>query len=110
LDSWPDLGREVTFKGDNLVVLEVSKRENKIRFGEPPAPGRVQRKVYTAPLEWWVRNIEGKEPERSPDFKGFITSYAEKGGPSENFAEMVAFYALGKLPKGLVDLLEPILH
>ena len=38
------------------------------------------------------------------------TPYAEKGGPNENFAEMVAYYALGKLPPGLVELLEPILQ
>ena len=107
-EGWPEVGREVEYKGDKLVVLDVKKYVNKIQFGEPPAPGVVRRKVYTAPLEWWSRNIEGKEPERGPDFKGFVTTYAQKGGPSENFAEMVAFYALGKLPTGLVELLEPI--
>lgn len=107
-EAWPEIGREVEYKGDKLVVLNVSQTLNKIEFGEPPAPGVYRRKVYKAPVEWWLRNIEGKEPERGPDFKGFITTYAQKGGPDENFAEMVAFYALGKLPKGLTDLLLPI--
>lgn len=108
-DAWPQVGREVEYKGEKLVVLNVSQTLNKIEFGEPPAPGVLSRKVYKAPVEWWLRNIEGKTPELEPDFKGFITAYAQKGGPDENFAEMVAHYALGKLPKGLVELLEPII-
>lgn len=106
--GWPELGREIDFKGEKLVVLNVSRHENKIQFGEPPAPNVYRRKVYTAPLEWWLKNIEGKEPERGPDFKGFITGYAKKDA-DENFAEMVAYYALGKLPQGLIELLEPII-
>lgn len=107
--DYPEVGRTVEFKGDKLVVLDVNRYRDKIQFGEPPAPGVRSRKIYTAPLEWWAKNIEGKELERGPDFKGFITPYAQKGGASENFAEMVAYYALGKLPQGLVELLEPIL-
>jgi hypothetical protein len=33
-----------------------------------------------------------------PDYKGFVTDYAKKGGPSENFAEMFSFYCMGRLP------------
>jgi hypothetical protein len=40
----------------------------------------------------------------------FITAYAKRGGPAENFAEMVSFYAVGKLPKEQVELLEPLLR
>ena len=106
--NWPEIGREVQYKGDDLVVLTVDRSKNKIQFGEPPAQGVYQRKVYTAPLQWWQKNIEG-ETEKSPDSKGFVSAYAQKGGPDENFAEMVAYYALGKLPKPLVEMLEPIL-
>ncbi len=108
-EGWPELGREVEYKGDKLVVLGVSQASNKIQFGEPRAPGVLQRKVYTAPLEWWLKNIEGKEPERGPDYKGFVSAYAQKGGADENFAEMIAFYALGKLSKALEEMLLPIL-
>lgn len=38
----------------------------------------------------------------------FITPYAKKS-PSENFAEMIAFHAMGKLPGPLVEMLEPLL-
>ena len=107
--DWPTLGKQVQYKGKDLVVLRVNKDQNVIEFGEPPARGTFQREVYKAPLEWWTKTFEGREPERGPDFKGFITSYAQKGGPDENFAEMVSFYVLGRLPQGLVDLLEPLI-
>jgi len=47
--------------------------------------------------------------EQKVDPLDFITAYAKKGGPGENFAEMVSFMALGKLPQAQVDLLLPIL-
>lgn len=109
-EGWPEIGRELEYKGKKLVVLSVNPTLDKIQFGEPPAPGVTRRELYTAPIEWWNRNIEKKKPERSPDFKGFITSYAQKGGPDENFAEMVSYYALGMLPQGLSELLEPIIR
>ena len=109
-EGWPEVGHAVEYKGDKLVVLNVNRYTNKIQFGEPPTAGKMSRTVYTAPsLEWWAKNIEGRELERGPDFNGFITPYAKSGGPSENFAEMVSYYAAGKLPSGLVELLEPIL-
>ena len=50
-----------------------------------------------------------KTPETTGTGLNFITAYAKSGGPGENFAEMVSFYALGKLPKEQVELLLPLL-
>jgi len=110
VSGWPEIGRRITYKKLDLIVTKVDKVGNKITFEQPHEPGLTKRRVYSAPLEWWVENIDvGGKIERSPDFKGFITPYAKKGGPGENFAEMVAYYALGELPAPLVALLKPVL-
>jgi hypothetical protein len=110
VSGWPEVGRRIKYKKLDLVVTRVDKVGNKITFEQPPAPGLIKRARYSAPLEWWVENIDvGAKIERSPDFNGFITPYAKKGGPGENFAEMVAYYALGELPAALVALLKPVL-
>ncbi len=50
--------------------------------------------IYTAPVGMLV----AENPKFRPvDFKGFVTSYA-KTSPTENFAEMFAFYCTGELP------------
>lgn len=42
--------------------------------------------------------MQGVDPRQlDVDFKGFVTPYAKKD-PSENFAEMFAFYCVGELP------------
>ena len=110
VSGWPEVGRRIKYKKLDLVVVKVDKINNKITFEQPPAPGLIKRARYSAPIEWWVENIDvGAKIERSPDFNGFITPYAKKGGPGENFAEMVAYYALGELPAALVALLKPVL-
>lgn len=76
--------------------------------GEPEAHKApiVQRYVYKMPLEAY--NQAAGKP-RAPGALTFVTGYAEKGGPEENFCEMVAFYAMGKLPPQQVELLKPLL-
>jgi len=81
MQGWPERGQVVQYKGDTLTVLNVDTRNNKIEFGEPPAPGVYQRKVYTAPLQWWAKNIEGRETVLGENYSGFITDYARRGGP-----------------------------
>ena len=110
LSGWPEIGRKIKYKKLDLVVTKVDKIANKIKFEQPPAPGLIHRKAYMTNLQWWIKNIDvGAKIEKGPDFNGFITPYAKKGGPSENFAEMVAYYALGELPAALVALLKPVL-
>ena len=111
-EHFPTVGQTVEYKGGTYQVLTVSPKLDKITFGEPNArlmlPGS---KAWTANLDWWQANIEGVGRKTLPeDFKGYVTTYAEKGGPTENFAEMVAMYALGRLPKPLVELLEAVIR
>jgi hypothetical protein len=60
-------------------------------------------------LDAWTDMTKGRVID-TPDYKGFITNYAKKGGPGENFAEMFAFYCLGKLPASQVDLFETLVR
>jgi hypothetical protein len=61
---------------------------------------------YTMPFGKYFA-LKGEKQNKDP--LDFITAYANKGGPGENFAEMVSFYAIGKLPKEQLDLLLPLL-
>jgi hypothetical protein len=109
ISGWPEIGRKVKFKGLDLIVTKVEKTKNKITLEQHPAPG-LAKPTYSAPIEWWAENIDvGAKLEHSPDFKGFISPYAKDGGPGENFAEMVAYHALGELPAPLVSLLKPLI-
>ena len=64
---------------------------------------------YKIDLEGWLA-MKGEKTRdlTQPDFKGFVTDYAKKGGPGENFAEMFAFYCLDKLPRALVEPFETL--
>jgi len=46
----------------------------------------------------------------APEGYHFVSHYAEDAGPTENFAEMVSYMALGHLPAQQVKLLEPLLR
>jgi hypothetical protein len=108
--AWPDVGREVKVKRTTWVVTRVNAERNTIYLKSKPAPGQVE-KMATTSLDGFL-TLSGEkalESDRLPgNPEGFVTQYAKKD-PSENFAEMVAFYALGKLSKPLTDLLVPIL-
>jgi hypothetical protein len=61
------------------------------------------------PLEAWAELKGQKSRDVSkPDYIGFVTNYAKKGGPAENFAEMFAFYCLSKLPQKQVEPFEQL--
>lgn len=59
----------------------------------------------TIPLAGWIRN---KGLDTSQHVTGFVTPYAAKNH-EENFAEMVAFYCLDKLPDDQVEMLKAVL-
>lgn len=55
------------------------------------------------------RALQGdKRDSTVPGFKGFVTDYASKNA-SENFAEMFAYYCMGRLPESQVSLFEKTL-
>jgi hypothetical protein len=104
---WPEEGQEVEFKGMKLKVLDVSRYGNKIKFGLPPGSEDAPRGItFSANIEGWSKQFSGVDVKTHR----FVSNYAKKGGPDENFAEMVSFYALGKLPADQIPLLEAIIR
>lgn len=67
-------------------------------------------KKATVSLSGWLALKSGQSGTSGLDPKpsGFITSYAATS-PGENFAEMLAFFVLGKLPDDQVAMLESVL-
>ena len=105
--QYPSPGETTRYKGKTIVVREVSPWKGTIKLKEEaPKPGE-ENVVYTVSIDGWYQ-LKGLSPADIPDFKGFVTKYA-RTNPDENFAEMVSFYVLGKLPKTQVPLLEEIL-
>ena len=103
----PKPGEEVCSKGKVYVVDEYTigaRRGFHIPWvvklhqkDKPQARGQIDLLGY-AKLKGIIGHSMGK----------FVTPYAKKS-PSENFAEMVSFYAIGKLPETLIELLKPII-
>jgi hypothetical protein len=100
----PERGEELITEGKKLKLTEVSRYKQRVTFVKEGDPPNV---AYTAPLLIWLK-MKGIEPHQIPDYKGFVTKYAGTN-PEENFAEMVSFFAIGKLPQSQIGLLEPIL-
>ena len=95
----PKVGRDVTVNGKEWTVNKVAPRSKKITLYEK-GKGTLFGARMEVSLDWWMVNVE-----KASDYVGFVSGYAEKGGPDENFAEMVAFYAEGKLPAPLTRML-----
>jgi len=104
MEALPKRGEELTNNGETFKVTSIDYMHKKIQFTKAGDPPNI---AYSAPAEYWFQ-LKGVEPHQIPGFKGFITRYAGTN-PIENFAEMVSFYALGKLPDDQVELLKPIL-
>jgi hypothetical protein len=105
----PSPGDTLPYRGDTLVVTRVDRAAGKVfvtfqddpskrRLGElPPTP-----QTLSVPIDKWPTVRQKKRQGR------FVTVYASTDA-SENFAEMVAFYAAGKLPPDQVKMLLQIL-
>jgi hypothetical protein len=101
----PAIGDKVEHKGKTYKVtgFDWGRGGTKIKLeqeGNPTWKGSTN-------LEGWeALNGGGRNVDKDPDYKGFVSDYAKSGGPKENFAEMFAFYAMGRLPilqKGLFE-------
>jgi hypothetical protein len=124
--SLPKLGETVLYEGKQMKVVDTDYRRKSVKVQEDaeprcfacgqPVKGHqpdaehktpiIRKEFYTMPAAMFYK-LQGKEMEVDP--MDFVTPYAKRGGPTENFAEMVAYYVLGKLPKKQIDLLEPII-
>jgi len=108
----PKKGDSITIKGETVYVIRIdysprTKGGFKIFLDLDPAATRP--KMLTTPRGYVSLQSGEMTMEREPYLGPFITSYAQKGGPSENFAEMFAFYCMDQLPKDQAPLLEAIL-
>jgi hypothetical protein len=59
----------------------------------------------SVPLDtfWQMKGQNVRGFEDNPEYIGYVSDYAKRGGPSENFAEMFAYFCLNKLPKLQVE-------
>ena len=123
----PAYGETVEYGGKTLRVEQKDVRRRSVTLADPKPPecfvcaekGRdhhendeehkmpIRRKEVIQMSAAMFYKLKGVEQKVDP--LDFVTGYAKKGGPGENFAEMVSFYAIGKLPKEQIDLLLPIL-
>ena len=96
----PPVGETIVIKGDLYQVKGVTwaRGEQRVVLQDPTNP-----KGSAAISLAGYLSYKGQAPDLSrnfdddPNFEGFVTNYA-KTKPSENFAEMFAFYCLGRLP------------
>lgn len=105
--EYPEKGKQIEHEGSTLTVVDVRPYKRQVVFTDSKKDARAQ---FIAPVQLWYQRFEKKEMSDFPNYKGFVSEYAEKGGPGENFAEMVASYALGKLPAAQVKLLESVVR
>ena len=121
----PKRGETCLYEGKPMIVTDLDFRRMSVTIiedappkcfacGQPVAGHQpdaehkapiLRQRAYVMPAETFYQ-LQGKEVD--PSKITFITNYAKENA-AENFAEMVSFYVLGKLPPHLVALLEPIL-
>jgi hypothetical protein len=118
--AYPHIGEEYTTQGvwaqrepDKKVrVKDYNLRKKTVQYYVLDEFGRTGNAYYEIPIQSWWAMFKGQnlELEAKPVVLGkFVTHYAKVGGPFENFAEMVAYYVLKKLPEPQVKPLEEIL-
>lgn len=107
----PNPGETIVDKGVtySVVTTEWSPRSGYKVILQPNEGGVKPGVKVSISLEGWLDRkrgpAQGTRDLDDPDHLGFVTAYAKKS-PSENFAEMFSFYAMGKLPKSLVPIFE----
>ena len=75
-----------------------------VKFKDPNDPPNM---ISVAPIQFWLQKIEGKSPDQQKSVS-FVSDYAKKS-PGENFAEMVSYWAIGKLPAEQIEMLKQII-
>ncbi len=103
--DWPEPGDTVEHEGKKLTVIRVDAKNKNVVYhkeGDPP------NSRYATHVQYWIQDFKGIPPHEQKDFKGFVTGYAKKS-PGENFAEMISYFAIGKLPDEQKELLYKVL-
>lgn len=76
------------------VIVKLERID--LKLGELPEKGSISLEGWSGLAgEGGTRAV--RDVDTNPNFEGFVTNYA-KQDPSENFAEMFAFYCMGRLP------------
>lgn len=107
----PTKGESIVYKGTTLYVISVDyspRTEGYFRVRLDPDPNTTKKPTMSATLAGFAV-LQGKISPEEAHPTPYITPYAKSGGPSENFAEMFAFYCMDKLPEAQVEMLEKIL-
>lgn len=94
----PTEGDTLESKGKTYIVERTVPDRNGYKVllkveGQPGAKATVSLDSF-----WGLKGEDMRDVERDPNYIGFVSDYAKRGGPSENFAEMFAYYCMGKLP------------
>lgn len=99
-DDIPKPGDTITSKGTTYVVKglkRIPRGGYKVELYQQDAP----QLLASISLDGW-NSMKGQgnrqDVNTNPNYIGYVTDYAKRGGPSENFAEMFAFYCMGNLP------------
>lgn len=97
-EKLPKPGETLVSKGKTYVVTRAIpdyKAGYKILLEQADNP-KVQAAIS---IDGWLSmKGEHRNFDEDPNYIGFVTEYAKSGGPSENFAEMFAYYCMGRLP------------
>ena len=97
----PQPGETLPYKGETLVVTKVVY--DTVHLTIPDEPNS----KLSMPLRTWLK-VKGIDTSNHGGGSSFITPYAATNF-EENFAEMVSYYCLGKLPRDQEEMLEAIL-
>lgn len=103
--EWPKAGAEYEYQGRTLKVITIDPRRMAVKFKDPKDPPNM---ISVAPIQYWLQKIEGKSPDQQKGVS-FVSPYAKKS-PGENFAEMVSYWAIGKLPAEQIEMLQRIIN
>jgi hypothetical protein len=104
----PQPGEELKSKGKTYKVRQTvyDRGGYKVLLDSVDRPGVTAHVGLETYLE--LKGEKTRDFDTNPDYKGFVTDYAGKS-PSENFAEMFAFYCMGRLPALQNGLFEELL-
>jgi hypothetical protein len=93
--TWEALSTTPTVSRSEVVYLVNMQTQD-----EPHMKAKIE-------LEGWLsyKGIKLRDLE-DQSLRGFITEYAKRGGPDENFAEVFSVYCLGKLRRDYKELFE----
>lgn len=93
---------EAVSNNPSVTRSEVKYFVNMQMVEEPHMRGKME-------LEGWLQHKGIKLRDfNDPTLRGFVTEYAKRGGPDENFAEVFSVYCLGKLRSDYKEAFETI--